>query len=937
MINNSDLNKTRYTHRDYDSIKSDLINAIPSLTQEWTNREESDPGIVLIKLMAMFGDTLSYNIDKIALELYLSSVTQRKNVSKILALLGYKTHWYRSGRVLAHVRLISEYDEDGNREHTILVPYQTSFNANGISYTVVGKDEIDIYSSSSSVPVELVEGSPINLSFNQSSLVNNRYYFNRPNVDETEIRLEIEGSSSVQCRLIDSLYLAADGSIVYYEFNVDEYDRPYIQLVDNWQDIVRSSDDVVFNLSYILSSGANGNITSNAFAEVYGAKEGNTFGLIITNLPNTTNYYKDGVNIDTFNSPGYDPQTVDEAKKDGSFYTFTHDTLVSSSDYEKACRRVNNITIAKLVDAQVIINDDLNLEELIHRALDNFTEVAVEEDDPSNPGTTVTNYYLSPYQVILYLAYKNFNQEMNAYYSSAAISGNSWSLDPNDDVDPYDSPFNEMKCGYYPYKPNDNILRLVREDLSGLQLVCRQTDFGTMKLFPFKVKGTLHLMEPMSPSETLQVVEIVDSTLEEKYYPDLHPIGEKPNFIELVDVIQGSDVRIKYFDAIGSIVEWAPPVKTLSDFNDNIVYTKSLENEDSFEVPDHPSSIIKVTLDGEELPMSAFSYNTTTYILTLTDLVVRGTVRVYYNRNALSDATLYFDDVFDTTSAIMYNGLDEEFNLAKRFLKYKFKNVGVTAEEDASSDYGTAYLTNYSREAGLVPVVTIGLNSIKEIQCNNIKELQALCDDIKFNGNALLAYDRVYDMSQQDPTQKDIQTYDFVFSNTQALDQETLYTSSYVIPNSSNEIFSMTYTGNLLYITIDSHQYLTDDPGAGTLTPELLAQLNLEADNTNREITVTIEYDVEETVTSAGHLSVPVDKINFIATVNGVSVLDQDINTVYSGLQVGDVVGYSPIPECEMTYCHYTDTLHEEPVPAGSIGIYKLHRVNNTGLVWMEE
>ena len=44
---------SRYSHRDYNSLYRDLIEMIPTLTQEWTSREESSPGIVLIKLMAI--------------------------------------------------------------------------------------------------------------------------------------------------------------------------------------------------------------------------------------------------------------------------------------------------------------------------------------------------------------------------------------------------------------------------------------------------------------------------------------------------------------------------------------------------------------------------------------------------------------------------------------------------------------------------------------------------------------------------------------------------------------------------------------------------------------------------------------------------------------------------------------------------------------------
>ena len=91
---NNDILK--YTSRDYNSIKEDLINAIPALSDSWTSREESDPGIVLIKLMSALGDMLSYNFDKQALEYYSSTVTQRKNASKLFSLIGYKMHWYRT-------------------------------------------------------------------------------------------------------------------------------------------------------------------------------------------------------------------------------------------------------------------------------------------------------------------------------------------------------------------------------------------------------------------------------------------------------------------------------------------------------------------------------------------------------------------------------------------------------------------------------------------------------------------------------------------------------------------------------------------------------------------------------------------------------------------------------------------------------------------------
>ena len=86
----------KYTSKDFDSIKTDLIDSISSLTDTWTSREDGDPGIVLVKHMSAIGDMLSYNLDKQALECYGPTVTQRKNAAKLFELVGYKMHWYRS-------------------------------------------------------------------------------------------------------------------------------------------------------------------------------------------------------------------------------------------------------------------------------------------------------------------------------------------------------------------------------------------------------------------------------------------------------------------------------------------------------------------------------------------------------------------------------------------------------------------------------------------------------------------------------------------------------------------------------------------------------------------------------------------------------------------------------------------------------------------------
>ena len=92
-----------YTSKDYTNILNDLIESIPGITQKWNSTDVSDPGMILVKLMAIVGDMLFYNQDMQSLEIYPNSVTQRKNASTIYKLIGYKMKWYRSAILEANV------------------------------------------------------------------------------------------------------------------------------------------------------------------------------------------------------------------------------------------------------------------------------------------------------------------------------------------------------------------------------------------------------------------------------------------------------------------------------------------------------------------------------------------------------------------------------------------------------------------------------------------------------------------------------------------------------------------------------------------------------------------------------------------------------------------------------------------------------------------
>ncbi|WDT78266.1 MAG: hypothetical protein MPW14_13670 [Candidatus Manganitrophus sp.] len=67
-----------------------MLNQIPLLLPNWTDRSESDFGVALIELYAYVADILSYYQDRIANEAYLPSATQRRSVVELLRLIDYR-------------------------------------------------------------------------------------------------------------------------------------------------------------------------------------------------------------------------------------------------------------------------------------------------------------------------------------------------------------------------------------------------------------------------------------------------------------------------------------------------------------------------------------------------------------------------------------------------------------------------------------------------------------------------------------------------------------------------------------------------------------------------------------------------------------------------------------------------------------------------------
>lgn len=79
-----------YVTKDYEGFRQGMLNQIPLLLPNWTDRSESDFGVVMIELFAYVADILSYYQDRVANEAFLPTATQRRSVVELLRLIDYR-------------------------------------------------------------------------------------------------------------------------------------------------------------------------------------------------------------------------------------------------------------------------------------------------------------------------------------------------------------------------------------------------------------------------------------------------------------------------------------------------------------------------------------------------------------------------------------------------------------------------------------------------------------------------------------------------------------------------------------------------------------------------------------------------------------------------------------------------------------------------------
>lgn len=338
------LQSMSYTNKDFVSIYTELLDLTKELASTWdpTISNESDPGVILLKLNAIIGDKLSYNSDTNVLELFPLSVTQERNARQLFEQLGYYMHWYKAATT--DISIAWTGVTDSTTEYTIPAFTMVSDYNNNVVYTLIGPVDGTTVNTfkvgsqklkldGSSISFKAIQGVPVLYTINGESTItvnnldeNNRLYFPTIDIAENGIFITNIGANNYTdwVKVDNLLVQTVSVNNLYYRFGLtQDTSTCYIEFPENAEEIIKNG----INVTYIKTLGQSGNVAYKTIEKFYNEITPEEDATIVLNTNNIRMLnYSSAIN-------GKDPQSINSAYKGYKSTVGVFETLVTLRDY----------------------------------------------------------------------------------------------------------------------------------------------------------------------------------------------------------------------------------------------------------------------------------------------------------------------------------------------------------------------------------------------------------------------------------------------------------------------------------------------------------------------------------------------------------------------------------------------------------------------------
>lgn len=542
MITNKDLDiqNISYTNKDFGQIYPELVELAKKLTNKWDPEEtnESDPGIVLLKLAAFLGDKLNYNIDKNTLEQFIVSATQEKSMRRLTEMMGYNMKYYNSAtteigfRYLGKMKAANESTDETadtnsieNLSEFFIKAFDTEIKTeDDIIYTLL--EDIQITNSVRQATKKLaIQGHLKELTvlgsdnYTDSDLIQlynlddqNRIYFPDTDVAENGIFINREVYSLLHpdyWHKVDNLNDKDLGSKIF-KFGYDsDKGFPYIEFPSDIADLIGDG----LKISYIVSSGLNGKVLANRltkFSKVNVTKNQSDTSAFVTEIKEDSYVLSNSVSV-----AGSNPETITEAYNNFKKTIGTFNTLVSCKDYSNYLNLYTDNNNKKLV-SNVCVTDV--------RTDPDYSKVIFSRDGTQGShyrNETTINGDKYPYNLIMH-----GTLPVNQDITSISLYNKTYNSLTKSDIYDIDNAIDDVKSiNHNIVKPNNDQINFIEAD--------------------YLLKANITTKYKVNNIEQKDIINNIKLALSKNFNANKVDFGEEIPYTSLINCIQNADNRIK--------------------------------------------------------------------------------------------------------------------------------------------------------------------------------------------------------------------------------------------------------------------------------------------------------------------------------------------------------------------------------------------------------
>lgn len=539
-VTTNPLSNLSYTNKDFQTIYPELIEVVKKLSVKWdpSISNESDPGVLLIKLNAILADRDSYNIDKNVLEYFPETVTQPSIANLVFSQQAYRMHQYIGAETAVTISMNNNSKEELTKEQLeeeFALPLfsMVSDSGNTIVYTLIANEnsisntipsQVSLKRNGDSIVVHAIQGIYTNFTVNGDARItaqnldsNNKIYFNDVDIAENGIYINnINNNNYSSWKRVDNLSTQPLGTKCYL-FNRDpKTDLLYIQFPEDVDTTIGQG----INISYIRTLGQAGNIKARQLEQFYSEGVATSISTGETVSLSSDNFTLFNINAST---DGKDPESIDDAYTNYKRTVGTFNTLVTLRDY------INYLVTSGMVSNGVVTDRTNDIQDVYYTYINRD---GVRQKYKYIEKDTAGNNLMSAFDLKLYV------MESVTKQPSVEMYRNSFKLIPNGTTSD-SNPINNLQSIWNVLSDQDGV-GLIQHDIKNIE-----NDKVCIFKNKYKINCKIIPTGELSDKQQADVIKNITSALYRSLNSNKVNFGEGIDYEYVLQIIKNSSSLIR--------------------------------------------------------------------------------------------------------------------------------------------------------------------------------------------------------------------------------------------------------------------------------------------------------------------------------------------------------------------------------------------------------